>query len=144
MMTMILILNWRGRVWLIDLWVNKVRSKKDKVSENINEKPSDSKDNSLLCETHCKLDQIKMKWKGIEIKLKLNGNETKWNWKNKDESESDDYISMIKVNKYSKRRWCSGNMKPFQGLASGSIPERRNSFFILFLIIFWYFSFPSK
>jgi hypothetical protein len=25
----------------------------------------------------------------------------------------------------SPRRWCSGNMKPFQGLASGSIPERR-------------------
>jgi hypothetical protein len=27
------------------------------------------------------------------------------------------------------RRWCSGNMKPFQGLASGSIPERRKYVF---------------
>jgi hypothetical protein len=26
------------------------------------------------------------------------------------------------------RRWCGGNMKPFQGLASGSIPERRTLF----------------
>jgi hypothetical protein len=33
------------------------------------------------------------------------------------------------------RRWCSGNMKPFQGLASGSIPERRINFFLLKVVV---------
>jgi hypothetical protein len=35
------------------------------------------------------------------------------------------------------RRWCSGNMKPFQGLASGSIPERRISFCFCFVNHFY-------
>ncbi len=35
------------------------------------------------------------------------------------------------------RRWCSGNMKPFQGLASGSIPERRTLFALLPLLHYY-------
>jgi hypothetical protein len=33
------------------------------------------------------------------------------------------------------RRWCSGNIQPFQGCASGSIPERRNKTQFLLLIL---------
>ena len=37
------------------------------------------------------------------------------------------------------RRWCSGNMKPFQGLASGSIPERRKIFCKILAQFFLFF-----